>query len=803
MEVVSAEVNSLLPEEIMDTGITLEEDESIQAVIVGDPIPMETELEGIANVSSADDPTATSTSSVTTESVTLPSNCVSHVTGNSAFVKSDASVTAQPSFQSGLQKLGTQTPVSLSANQIILNKATDLKISKQAIKQEGQKLIVTTLGKPGQPIVLALPHSQLSQSQKTTSQVQASDSKVPAQQFKVVTIGGRSEVKPIIGVSTLTPGCQLVNATNQSSVLQTQQLKAVQIAKKARTPTSAPMITKFIITKPINSKAVMGQTTQVSPVIAGRVLTQTAPGTPPKTVTISESGVIGTTLSSTIQEASNKIAISPLKSPNKQLTVVSVASQPPSSPQKTVGVPLNVALGQQILTVQHSTPSSPGKAVSNSTTAQAMKSAVQTLTVGGVGTSQFKTIIPLATAPNVQQIQVPGSKFHYVRLVTATTANSTAQPVNQNPSTSTANLQQAKPVVVNATPVRMSVPIIPATQTVKQVAPKPMNTTSQIVTTSQPQQRLIMPATPLPQIQPNLTNLSPGTVFAPAHGTGNVGYAFLPAQYVTQLQQPSCVSIASSTNLSGTSSIQTQARLPFNGIISSESANRPRKPCNCTKSLCLKLYCDCFANGEFCNNCNCTNCYNNLDHENDRQKAIKACLDRNPEAFKPKIGKGKEGESDRRHSKGCNCKRSGCLKNYCECYEAKIMCSSICKCIGCKNFEESPERKTLMHLADAAEVRVQQQTAAKTKLSSQISDLLTRPAPVLTSGGGRLPFTFVTKEVADVTCDCLLAQAEQAEKAGKSKAVAERMILEEFGRCLMKIINSAGKSKSDPCAMNC
>lgn len=48
------------------------------------------------------------------------------------------------------------------------------------------------------------------------------------------------------------------------------------------------------------------------------------------------------------------------------------------------------------------------------------------------------------------------------------------------------------------------------------------------------------------------------------------------------------------------------------------------------------------------------------------------CLDRNPEAFKPKIGKGKEGESDRRHSKGCNCKRSGCLKNYCECYEVSL-----------------------------------------------------------------------------------------------------------------------------------
>ncbi|XP_010079148.1 PREDICTED: protein lin-54 homolog isoform X2 [Pterocles gutturalis] len=663
MEVVSAEVNSLLPEEIMDTGITLVEEDSMEAVIVsspmGDSIPMETELEEIVNISSTSDSSATTTATVTTESVTAPSNHSGDAMVNTTTPKTDVNAVVKPTFPSGLHKLGAQTPVTISANQIILNKTTDPKIGNQSIKPDGQKLIVTTLGKSGQPIVLALPHSQLPQAQKATSQAQGGDSKVQGQQIKVV-IGGRSEVKPVVGVSALTQGSQLINTAAQPSVLQTQQLKTVQ----------------------------------------------------------------------------------------------------------------------------------------------AVKSAVQTITVGGVGTSQFKTIIPLATAPNVQQIQVPGSKFHYVRLVTATTANSSTQSASQNPSTNTQPLQQAKPVVVNATPVRMSVPIVPA-QTVKQVVPKPINPNSQIVTTSQPQQRLIMPATPLPQIQPNLTNLPPGTVLAPAPGTGNVGYAVLPAQYVTQLQQSSYVSIASNTGFTGTSSIQSQARLPFNGIIPSESANRPRKPCNCTKSLCLKLYCDCFANGEFCNNCNCTNCYNNLDHENDRQKAIKACLDRNPEAFKPKIGKGKEGESDRRHSKGCNCKRSGCLKNYCECYEAKIMCSSICKCIGCKNFEESPERKTLMHLADAAEVRVQQQTAAKTKLSSQISDLLTRPTPALSSGGGKLPFTFVTKEVADATCECLLAQAEQAEKMGKSQAAAERVILEEFGRCLMRVINSAGKSKSDPCAMNC
>ncbi|XP_044768623.1 protein lin-54 homolog isoform X2 [Mirounga angustirostris] len=660
MEVVPAEVNSLLPEEIMDTGITLVDDDSIEAVIVSSPIPMETELEEIVNINSTGDSTATP---ISTEPITVYSNHTNQVAVNTTITKADSNTTVKPAFPSGLQKLGAQTPVTISANQIILNKVSqtsDLKLGNQTLKPDGQKLILTTLGKSGSPIVLALPHSQLPQAQKVTTQAQSGDAKLPPQQIKVVTIGGRPEVKPVIGVSALTPGSQLINTTTQPSVLQTQQLKTVQ----------------------------------------------------------------------------------------------------------------------------------------------AVKSAVQTITVGGVSTSQFKTIIPLATAPNVQQIQVPGSKFHYVRLVTATSASSPSQPVSQNPSTNTQPLQQAKPVVVNTTPVRMSVPLVSA-QTVKQVVPKPINPTSQIVTTSQPQQRLIMPATPLPQIQPNLTNLPPGTVLAPAPGAGNVGYAVLPAQYVTQLQQSSYVSIASNSNLTGTAGIQTQARLPFNGIIPSESASRPRKPCNCTKSLCLKLYCDCFANGEFCNNCNCTNCYNNLEHENERQKAIKACLDRNPEAFKPKIGKGKEGESDRRHSKGCNCKRSGCLKNYCECYEAKIMCSSICKCVGCKNFEESPERKTLMHLADAAEVRVQQQTAAKTKLSSQISDLLTRPTPALNSGGGKLPFTFVTKEVAEATCNCLLAQAEQADKKGKSKAAAERMILEEFGRCLMSVINSAGKAKSDPCAMNC
>ncbi|KAG7312098.1 hypothetical protein JYU34_001550 [Plutella xylostella] len=207
---------------------------------------------------------------------------------------------------------------------------------------------------------------------------------------------------------------------------------------------------------------------------------------------------------------------------------------------------------------------------------------------------------------------------------------------------------------------------------------------------------------------------------------------------------------------------------------------RPRKACNCTKSQCLKLYCDCFANGEFCNRCNCTNCHNNLDNEEQRQKAIRGCLDRNPNAFRPKIGKARAGgpEPVRRHNKGCNCKRSGCLKNYCECYEAKIACTAICKCVGCRNVEEALERLLRRREAEHDPPR----------------DAFRPPAPHL-----KQPCSFMTTEVIEAVCQCLIAAAAEGEGA-QEKAEVPSMddtsdpvtgVIEEFARCLQDIISAS------------
>ena len=135
---------------------------------------------------------------------------------------------------------------------------------------------------------------------------------------------------------------------------------------------------------------------------------------------------------------------------------------------------------------------------------------------------------------------------------------------------------------------------------------------------------------------------------------------------------------------------------------SKSSQRRAQHGCNCRNTKCLRLNCKCFKTLGYCGEgCACLDCLNREEFSTVRDFVVAKTREINQVAFQPKAIAVDPQTDTVVNSRGCSC-RTGCQKNYCECYRLGTGCSPICRCVSCLNAKVVLDKQQVvecMHVA--------------------------------------------------------------------------------------------------------
>lgn len=107
-----------------------------------------------------------------------------------------------------------------------------------------------------------------------------------------------------------------------------------------------------------------------------------------------------------------------------------------------------------------------------------------------------------------------------------------------------------------------------------------------------------------------------------------------------------------------------------------------------------------------------------------------------------------------------------------------------CDQLGCRNIDDSFESQDRDSLNESNHKRSYSQCEDST--ASQTAQNSTIPA--------KRACNFITSDVIEATIQCVIAQADDCQKNNYDARISERKILEEFGRCLVEIIDFSKKN---------